>query len=176
MAERHRPCGSPAGTEACAAGQRGAILPELILTLLLVSFLVLVFVPGAVQKRARTNEAAAAATLVAIHNASAAFYSRSQPNRYPINLAELGAAVGVGLPAELATGGLAGYDFALAAPSDPDQRAGFLAEAHPRQYRRDGALSFAIDEAGRLRGEDIGGFPGRADMRPWSGPKQEVDQ
>lgn len=144
----------------------GLSLAEVLMAMAVLSLGIAIFAPASIQKRMSADEAAALGGLKAIFNAAAAFSSLGETHRYPSSLAELRRAEEAYLDPELASGLKAGYRFTLAADPKIDGPAGFTAEAHPTAYRRSGVRSFFIDESGRVRAEDIGGFPGRLSMQP----------
>jgi hypothetical protein len=144
----------------------GAAITDLVLALAFVSMLVAVFAPAALQKRIAAHEVVALGGMKSIFEATAAFRSVGDEGRYPADLAELRAAEEPFLEPLLASGTKAGYVYTYAADSRTEVAAGFTAEAHPIVYRREGVRSYFIDESGRLRAQDIGGFPGHPDMQP----------
>jgi hypothetical protein len=147
-----------------------------VITLVLLTAFIGIFIPAALLKRIRHDEAVAVGGLKAIYTASAAFYNSVEPGRYPTGLQDLGGPDQPHLDASLAAGIKAGYRFTLVGEAGADGSASFTAEAHPTLYRRLGVRSFYIDETGRLLGEDIGGFAGHRAMSAWDEPGLEEEE
>lgn len=148
------------------ARDSGAALADLLLGLAILTMFIAIFAPAALQKRIAAHEAVALGGMKSLFEATAAFRSVGEEQRYPVDLAELRAAEEPYLEPQLASGFKAGYTFTYKADSRTEIAAGFTAEAHPTVYRREGVRSYFIDESGRLRAEDIGGFAGHRDMQP----------
>jgi hypothetical protein len=141
---------------------------EALIGVAILSLLIAVFAPAAIQRQIYANELIAVSSLRAIVSSCSAFFSAQRPHRYPARLSDLGAPGEGLLDSGLAAGTKAGYVFSLVSKLGDSELPQCAAEGHPLLYRRQGVRSVFLDQTGRLLAEDVGGRPGHPTMTAWA--------
>jgi prepilin-type N-terminal cleavage/methylation domain-containing protein len=146
----------------------GFSLIELLISLSIIGILTVIAVPILLQQRIVANQTSAIGGLRTIIAAQTDYFNNTIPHTFTPDLDALSRQPETFIDKTLASGVKSGYAYTMGA--NTADAAGvhnlWSAEAHPTVYRGTGVLSFYVDETGMIRGQDVLGAAGHANMNP----------